>query len=57
LLKTIKTNMFNYMSIKHKEMSFESNGGKSKLYTVPNGLLFSTPTQTRFSFECMILPD
>jgi predicted component of viral defense system (DUF524 family) len=27
---------------------------KFKLYTVPNGLLFSTPTQTRFLFERMI---
>jgi hypothetical protein len=30
-------------------MSFVSNGGKFKLYAVPNGLLFSTPTQPRFS--------
>jgi hypothetical protein len=36
-------------------MSFVSNGGKFKLYTVPNGLLFSTPTQPRFSFERMII--
>jgi hypothetical protein len=26
-------------------MSFVPNGGKFKLYTVPNALLFSTPTQ------------
>jgi hypothetical protein len=32
-----------------------SNGGKFKLYTVPNGLLFSTPTQPKFSFEPMIV--
>jgi hypothetical protein len=36
-------------------MSFLSNGGKFKLYTIANGLLFSTPTQLRFSFERMIL--
>jgi hypothetical protein len=35
--------MFNHVPIKHKQMSFVSNGGKFKLYTVPNGLLFSTP--------------
>jgi hypothetical protein len=46
--------MFNYIPIKHKQMSFVSNGGKFKLYTVPNGLPFSTPTQPRFSFERMI---
>jgi hypothetical protein len=28
-----------------------SNGGKFKLYTVLNGLLFPTPTQPRISFE------
>jgi hypothetical protein len=48
----LKTNMFNHLSIKHKQMSFVSNGGKFKLYTV---LLFSTPTQPRFSFERLIL--
>jgi hypothetical protein len=32
-------------------MSFVSNGGKFKLYTVLNGLLFPTPTQPRISFE------
>jgi hypothetical protein len=32
-----------HVPIKHKQMSFVSNGGKFKLYTVPNGLLFSTP--------------
>jgi hypothetical protein len=35
-------------------MSFVSNGGKFKLYTVPDGLFFSTPTQPRFPFELMI---
>jgi hypothetical protein len=29
-------------------MSFVSNGGKFKLYTVINGLIFPTPTQPRF---------
>jgi hypothetical protein len=38
----------------HKQMVFVSNGGKFKHYTVPNGLLFSTLTQPRFSFERMI---
>jgi hypothetical protein len=47
----------NYVSIKHKQMSFVSNGGKFKLYIVPNGLLFSTPTQPRFSFERMIVVE
>jgi hypothetical protein len=28
-----------------------SNGGKFKLYTVLNGLLFPTPTQPRISFK------
>jgi hypothetical protein len=46
--------MFNYVTIKHKHMSFVSNGGKFKLYTVLNGLLFPTPTQPRISFERMI---
>jgi hypothetical protein len=32
-------------------MSFVSNGGKFKLYTVLNGLIFPTPTQPRISFE------
>jgi hypothetical protein len=32
-------------------MSFVSNGGKFKLYTVLNGLIFATPTQPRISFE------
>jgi hypothetical protein len=40
--------MFNYVPIKHKQMSFVSNGGKFKLYTVLNGLIFSTPTQPGF---------
>jgi hypothetical protein len=38
-------------------MSFVSNGGKFKLYIVPNGLRFSRPTQPRFSFERMIDED
>jgi hypothetical protein len=29
----LKTNMLNYVPIKHKQMSFVSNGGKFKLYT------------------------
>jgi hypothetical protein len=33
--------MFNHVPIKHKQMSFLSNGGKFKLYTVLNGLPFS----------------
>jgi hypothetical protein len=33
--------MFNYIPIKHKQMSFVSNGGKFKLYTVLNALNFS----------------
>jgi hypothetical protein len=32
-------------------MSFVSNGGKFKLYTVLNDLLFPTPTQPRIAFE------
>jgi hypothetical protein len=32
-------------------MSFVSNCGKFKLYTVLNGLLFPTPTHPRISFE------
>jgi hypothetical protein len=43
--------MFSYVPFKHKQMSFVSNGGKFKLYTVLNGLLFPTPTQPRISFE------
>jgi hypothetical protein len=43
--------MFNYVPIKHKQMSFVSNGGKFKLYIVLNGLIFPTPTQPRISFE------
>jgi hypothetical protein len=46
--------MFNHVPIKHKQKSFMSKGGKFKLYPVPNGLLFSTPTQRRFLFERMI---
>jgi hypothetical protein len=43
--------MFNYVLIKHKQMSFVAIDGKFKLYTVLNGLIFSTPTQPRISFE------
>jgi hypothetical protein len=43
--------MFNDVPIKHKQMSFVSNGGKFKFYTVLNGLIFPTPTQHRISFE------
>jgi hypothetical protein len=43
--------MFNYVPIKHKQMSFVSNGGKFKLYTVLNGLIFPMPTHARISFE------
>jgi hypothetical protein len=51
----LKTNLFNYARIKHKQMSFVSNGGKFKLYTVLNGLIFPTPTQPRILFERAIL--
>jgi hypothetical protein len=51
----LKTNMFNYVPIKHKQMSFVPNGGKFKLYNVLNGLIFPTPTQPRISFERAIL--
>jgi hypothetical protein len=47
--------MSNYVPIKHKQMSFVSNGGKFNLYTVLNGLIFPTPTQPRISFERAIL--
>jgi hypothetical protein len=47
----LKTNMFNYVPIKHKEMSFVSNGGKFKFYTVLNGLIFPTSIQPRILFE------
>jgi hypothetical protein len=47
--------MFSYVPIKHKQMSFVSNGGKFKLYTVLNGLIFPRPTQPRISFERAIL--
>jgi hypothetical protein len=47
--------MFNYVPIKHKQMSFLSNGGKFKFYTVLNGLIFPTPTQLRILFERAIL--
>jgi hypothetical protein len=36
----LKTNIFNHVPIKHKQMSFVSNGGKFKFYTVPIGLFF-----------------
>jgi hypothetical protein len=55
LCTLLKTNMFNYVPIKHKEMSFVSNGGKFKLYTVLNGLIFIMPTQPRILFERVIL--
>jgi hypothetical protein len=41
--------MFNYVPIKDKQISFVSNGGKFKLHTVLNVLIF--PTQPRISFE------
>jgi hypothetical protein len=47
--------MFNYVPIKHKQMSFVSNAGKFKLYAVLNGLIFSTLTQPRISFEQAIV--
>jgi hypothetical protein len=50
-ISLLKTNMFNYVPIKHKQMSFVSNGGKFKLYTVLNDLIFPTPTQPRILFE------
>jgi hypothetical protein len=43
--------MFNYVPIKHKQMSFVSKGGKLKIYTVLNRLICPTPTQPRISFE------
>jgi hypothetical protein len=49
--------MFVYVPIKHKQMSFVTNGGKFKLYTVLNGLIFPTPTQSRISFERAIHSD
>jgi hypothetical protein len=36
-------------------MLFVSNGGKFKLYTVLDSLIFPTPTQPRISFERAIL--
>jgi hypothetical protein len=51
----LKTNVFDYLSMKHKQMLFVSNGGKFKLYTVPNGLVFSMATQPRFSFSMLPL--
>jgi hypothetical protein len=47
--------MFNCVPIKHKQMSFVSNSGKFKIYTVLNGLIFPTPTQPRISFERAIV--
>jgi hypothetical protein len=41
--------MFNHEPIEYKQMSFVSNGGKFKLYTV------QMPTQPRLSFERMIV--
>jgi hypothetical protein len=49
--------MFNYVPIKHRQMSSVSNGGKFKLYTVRNGLIFPTPTQPRILFERAIQGD
>jgi hypothetical protein len=43
------------VSLNPKQMSFVSNGGKFKRYTVLNGLLFPTPTQPRISFERTIV--
>jgi hypothetical protein len=43
--------MSNYVPIKHKQMSFVSKGGKFKIYTVLNRLIFPTPTQPRISIE------
>jgi hypothetical protein len=40
---------------KPKQMSFVSNGGKFKLYTVLKGLIFPAPTQPRISFERAIV--
>jgi hypothetical protein len=45
--------MFNYVPI--KQMSFVVNGGKFKLYTALNGLIFPTPTQPRISFELSMI--
>jgi hypothetical protein len=36
-------------------MSFVSDGGKFKLYTVLNGLIFPTPTQPRISFDIFFI--
>jgi hypothetical protein len=38
-------------------MSFVSNGGKFKLYTVLRGLIFPTPTQLRISFQKKIFAN
>jgi hypothetical protein len=51
----LNTNMFNHVPIRHKQTLLVSNGGKFKLYIVPNGLLFSTLIRLRFSFERTIL--
>jgi hypothetical protein len=50
--------MFKRVPIKHKQISFGSNGGKFKLYAAPNCLLISTPTHPRFydiTFSTVIL--
>ncbi|CAH1373338.1 unnamed protein product [Tenebrio molitor] len=47
--------MFNYVPIKHEQMSFVLNGGKFKLYTVLNGLIFSTPTHLFWLFGNILL--
>jgi hypothetical protein len=43
--------MFNYVPIKGKQMSFVSNGGKFKLYTVLNGSIFPKHTQPGILFQ------
>jgi hypothetical protein len=47
--------MFNYVPIKHKQMSFVSNGGKFKLYTVLNGLIFSCKASSQIIYIFTIL--
>jgi hypothetical protein len=43
--------------IKHTQMSFVSNGGKFKLYTVLNGFIFPTPTHPRTSLNARYYQD
>jgi hypothetical protein len=40
-----------HVQLNINKISFVTNGGKLKLYTVVNGLIFPTPTQPRISFE------